>query len=437
MVFVLDTKKRPQPPVHPAEARKLLRDGKAAVVRRVPFTIILKEERPLAEKRCRIKIDYGSKHTGLALLYGNKVVWLGQIEHRTNIKKLMEKRNGYRRRRRNTNLRYRKPRFNNRTRPKGWLPPSLESRVGNIETWIRRLCMLAPVGAISYENVKFDTQLMQDDTIDGVQYQQGTMQGYEVREYLLEKCGRRCAYCGKEHVPLEIEHIVPRSRGGSNRISNLTLACHECNQAKGVMTAEEFGHPDIQKQVKKPLRDAAIVTATRWRVYDVLVDTGLPVECGTGGRTKYNRTRLGLPKEHYYDACCVGESTPDTLVIKTNEVLVITARGRGSHCRTNVNASGFPRGYLVRQKLFFGFSTGDYCKADVKNGKKAGAYVGRVLCRKKGSFDINTKQGRIQGLNHKWFTILQRSDGYEYHIEKRSATSSPCLKAGASVAQWR
>jgi len=435
MVFVLDTKKRPQPPVHPAEARKLLRDGKAAVFRRVPFTIILREERPPAEKRYRIKIDYGSRHTGLALLDGSEVVWLGQIEHRTNIKKLMEKRSGYRRRRRSANLRHRKPRFDNRTRPRGWLPPSLESRVGNIETWVRRLCALAPVGAISYENVKFDTQLMQDDTIEGVQYQQGTLQGYEVREYLLERRGRRCAYCGKENVPLEIEHIVPRSRGGSSRVSNLTLSCHECNQAKDAMTAEEFGHPEVQKQVKSPLRDAAIVTATRWRVYGALVGTGLPVECGTGGRTKYNRTRLGLPKEHYYDACCVGESTPDMLAIKTDEVLVITARGRGSHCRTNVNASGFPRGYRARQKLFFGLSTGDYCRADVGSGKKAGTYVGRVLCRKTGSFDINTTQGRVQGLNHKWFTALQRSDGYEYHTERRGATSSPCLKAGASVTQ--
>ena len=208
MVFVIDTNKQSQPMVHPAEARKLLRDGKAAVFRRVPFTIILKEERPPAEKSYRIKIDYGSKHTGLALLDGNKAVWLGQIEHRTNIKSLLDKRRGYRRRRRSANLRHRKPRFDNRTRPRGWLPPSLESRVGNIETWVRRLCTLAPVGVISYENVKFDTQLVQDDTIDGVQYQQGTLQGYEVREYLLERRGRRCAYCGKELDLKEFDWVI-------------------------------------------------------------------------------------------------------------------------------------------------------------------------------------------------------------------------------------
>ena len=420
--------------IHPAEARQLLKAGKAAVFRRKPFTVILKESRPEQEKSYRLKIDYGSRHTGLALLNGSNVCWLGQIEHRTDVKEALDKRRGYRRRRRTANLRYRKPRFNNRARAKKWLPPSLMSRVDNIMTWVHRLSKLVPLGAISYENVKFDTQLMQDPDVYGEGYQQGTLYGYEIREYLLERRGRRCAYCGKEHVPLEIEHIVPRSRGGSSRVSNLTLACHECNQAKGAMTAEEFGHPEIQEQVKKPLRDAAIVTATRWRVYDVLVGTGLPVECGTGGRTKYNRTRLGLPKEHYYDACCVGASTPDILRLRTDEVLVIKARGRGKHQRTNVNASGFPRGYLARQKQFFAFVTGDHVKAIVRTGTKAGTYEGTVACRKTGSFDIRAKSGRIQGIHHKWFSLLQRADGYGYTTQKRSATSSPCLKAGASVA---
>ena len=435
MVFVLDANKTPLDMCHPAKARKLLREGKAAVYRKAPFTIILKrtvEDPPKDDYR--LKIDYGSRHTGLAVLKGKDVCWLGQLEHRTDIKKNLLQRSDYRRRRRSSNLRYRKPRFDNRARPDGWLPPSLQSRVDNIQTFVSRLKRVLPLGFISYENVKFDTQLLQNPDICGAEYQQGTLAGYEIREYLLEKFQRRCAYCGAENVPLEIEHMTPKSRGGSNRISNLALACHPCNDDKGRLTAEEYGHPEVRKRASKPLKDAAVVTATRWAVFRVLQEFNVPVECGTGGRTKMNRVGFNLPKAHYYDAVCIGASTPDELNMRTGTVQYIKAVGRGSHQRTNVNASGFPRGYLARQKQFFGFQTGDIVKAVVPKGKKAGVYVGSVACRKTGSFDIKMKSGRVQGINHKCFTLIQRADGYQYYTERRIATSSPHLKKGASVA---
>jgi len=435
MVFVLDSNKTPLDMCHPARARKLLREGRAAIYRRAPFTIILKKEvdEPPTQDY-RLKIDYGSRHTGLAILKGEDVCWLGQLEHRTDIQKNLLQRRGYRRRRRTANLRYRKPRFLHRTRPNGWLPPSLQSRVNNVQSLVARLTKIVPLGAISYENVKFDTQLLQNPDICGTQYQQGTLAGYEIREYLLEKFQRKCVYCGVENVPLEIEHLTPRSRGGSNRVGNLAIACHKCNQEKGNLTAEEFGFSEVRKQAQAPLKDAAAVTATRWAVYGVLESFGLPVECGTGGRTKLNRVAFDLPKEHYYDAVCVGASTPDVLHIRTDRVQTIKAMGRGSHQRTNVNASGFPRGYFARQKRFYGFQTGDLVKAVVPKGKKAGVYVGPVACRKTGSFDIKTKAGRVQGLNHKYFTLTQRANGYLYFTERVCAISSPWLKRGASMA---
>ena len=434
MVFVLDTNKKPLDMCHPAKARKLLKSGKAAVYRRQPFTIILKcTASDPVNNSYRLKIDYGSKHTGLALLKDDAVMWLAVLNHRTNIKDLLDKRRGYRRRRRTANLRYRPPRFNNRTRKADWLPPSLQSRVDNISSWISKLSKLVPLGSISYENVKFDTQKMQDDGISGIEYQQGTLWGYEIREYLLEKFDRRCVYCGITDTPLEIEHIIPKCRGGSSRVSNLTIACHNCNQKKGSKTAAEFGHPEVEAQAKKPLKDATIVNSTRWAVYDKLKKSGFPIECGTGGLTKYNRINLGLPKEHYYDACCVGKSTPERLYFKTDELITISARGHGQHCRTNVNASGFPRGYLARQKTFFGFKSGDMIVADVPTGKKRGSYEGVVLCRKTGSFDIKTLSGRIQGINHKYFRLVQHTGGYMYFTERRNVVSSPCLKVGASA----
>lgn len=417
MVFVIDSSKKPLDMCHPAKARKLLRDGKAKIYRREPFTIILtKEVEKPVENKYRLKIDYGSRHTGLAILKGAKVCWLGQLEHRTNIKELLDKRRGYRRRRRNANLRYRKERFN-RAKPKGWLPPSLMSRVNNIKTFITRLIRMLPLGAISYENVKFDTQKMVNPDIHGIEYQQGTLGGYEIREYLSEKFNHKCCYCGigqGQGRKFEVEHIIPVSRGGTNRVSNLAWSCHECNQEKDSMTAEEYGHPEVQAQAKKPLKDTAVVNATRWKVYELLKEFNLPVECGTGGLTSYNRIQRNIPKTHYYDACCVGKSTPEVLYFCTNIVHIITAIGRGRHCRTNVNAYGVPRGYLPRQKQFFGFQTGDMVKAIVTSGKKIGTYFGRVLCRKTGSFDIKTKVGRIQGINHKYFNLIQRSDGYSY-----------------------
>ena len=134
----------------------------------------------------------------------------------------------------------------------------------------------------------------------------------------LNKWHRRCAYCGAEATSLQVEHIVPRARGGSDRVANLALACEPCNQQKGTQTAEEFGHSAIQAQAECPLKDAAAVNQTRWALYRRLVATGLPVEVGTGGRTKFNRTRLGLPKAHWHDAACVGSSTPE--VLDTREV---------------------------------------------------------------------------------------------------------------------
>lgn len=420
MVFVLDTNRKPLASCHPARARKLLKIGRAKIFKKYPFTIVLEKEiKEEHNDEYRLKIDYGSRHTGLAILKNNKeVIWLGQIEHKTNIKEKLDTKRGHRRFRRNK-LRHRKPRFNNRKRKEGWIPPSLQSRVDNIYSWVSKLKKLIPITHISYENVKFDTQLMQNAEISGIEYQQGTLKGYEIREYLLEKFGRKCSYCGKQNTPLEVEHIIPKSRGGSNRVDNLCISCHTCNQRKGNQTAEEFGYPNVQKQVKKSLKNCAILNATRWKVYELLSNTGLEVECGTGARTKMNRINLRLPKDHHYDAICIGKSTPDEIIFKTDNVLYIKALGRGNYSRTTLNKYGFPKAYLPRQKYFFGFQSGDMVKAVVPKGKNKGTLNGSVACRSTGSFNINLIKGRVQGINHKHCQIVQRFDGYKYIIERR------------------
>jgi len=303
-VFVLNNNKAPLNPTHPARARKLLKTGQAMVFKRYPFTIILKEEvKAVSNQPLRIKTDPGAKTTGIAILRNEIVLWAAELTHRGfQIRDALISRRQLRRSRRNRQTRYRQPRFNNRCRPDGWLPPSLMSRVDNIQTWVKRLWQLSPITAISIELVRFDTQLMQNPEISGIEYQQGELAGYELREYMLEKWHRQCAYCGITDTQLEIEHIVAKSKGGSNRVSNLTLSCTKCNQKKGNKPIEQFlkSQPElilaILAQAKRPLADTAAVNATRWKLFNSLKELGLPVETGTGGRTKYNRCRQNLPK---------------------------------------------------------------------------------------------------------------------------------------------
>ena len=396
-VFVLDRRKHPLMPCTERRARLLLDRGRAVVVRAYPFTIRLKSRVGGNTQPVRIKIDPGSKTTGMAVVRENgqkqHVLALIELAHRgRQISKSLEQR-----------------------------------RVDTTKSLLNRLRSLVPVVSISQELVRFDTQRMTNPEISGVEYQQSTLLGYEIREYLLEKWGRECAYCTDKDTPLQIEHIDPKANGGSNRISNLTLACRPCNQEKDRKSLVSFfatskrlkNHQArldrILKQCKKPLRDASAVNSIRWALYQTLKQTGLSVEVGTGGRTKFNRQRLNMPKTHALDAACVGEVG---IVEGWNvPTLAIKATGRGSYKRTRLTKHGFPRGYLMRQKKVQGFQTGDMVRAIVPTGTKAGTWLGRVAVRKTGSFNIQTNSGAIQGISHRHCVLTQRADGYGYHIQ--------------------
>jgi hypothetical protein len=169
---------------------------------------------------------------------------------------------------------------------------------------------------------------------------------YEVREYLLNKWERKWADCGVENIAWQVEHIYPRAKGGSNRISNLCLVCHSCNQKKGTKNIEKFlaKKPDILKrilaQAKRPLKDAAAVNWTRGALFNRLKEAGFPVVTGSGGLTKFNRTRLELPKSHWLDVACVGQI--ESLEVLTNKPLLIKSTGHATRqiCRTD--KFGFP-----------------------------------------------------------------------------------------------
>ncbi|GAC1408359.1 MAG: hypothetical protein NVSMB49_28530 [Ktedonobacteraceae bacterium] len=285
-----------------------LRKGLAKVISREPFTIQLRFETAEYTQPVTVGVDTGSKDVGIAATTNGEVVFQAEMHLRDDITDKMTRRRHYRRNRRGHKTRYRAARFDNRQRPDGWLPPSIRSKA---EATIKAVCFTAsflPVSRVNVEVGSFDTQKMQNPDISHLEYQQGDLQGYLLRAYLLEKWQRTCAYCHAREVPLEIEHLVPTSRGGSNRASNLTLACHACNERKGTQTAAEFGFPVLQAHARQPLKDAAHVSEMKTRVIEQLrtLFGNALVWVTYGYETSYKRIQiLNLSKSHANDAVAI------------------------------------------------------------------------------------------------------------------------------------
>lgn len=440
-VFVIDKHGMPLQPCSPARARKLLGAGRAAVHRHTPFVIRLRD-RTVTEsvvEGVEIGIDPGSRHTGVAVFTSVAGERQGrfalQLDHRgATIRKKMLQRAAFRRRRRSVNLRHRPARFNNRAVQAGWLPPTLRHRVDTTLAWLKRLTRWTPVKSVHVERAAFDTHALTLGRVSmgGIEYQQGTLAGCEAREYLLAKWRHACAYCGATGVPLNIDHIRPRSRGGTDRISNLALACIPCNQAKGNTSVEEFLVRNPQRlaqvlaQAKAPLVDAAAVNSTRWTLWRA-INAHWQTRVSSGGRTKWNRIRNRLPKTHTQDALAVG--AVDAITRHPSHVLIVSCTGRGTYARTRADKYGFPRLRLPRRKTVRGFQTGDFVRAVVPTGKKAGTHTGRVAVRTSGSFNITTRHGTVQGIHHRHVLLLQRADGYAYTTEKETG-ASPGIASG-------
>lgn len=395
-------------PCHPARARELLSTGRAVVHRHVPFTIRLKD-RTRADSEVdgvQLRIDPGSQGAGIALtdektetdkrgdavLVRRGLVTV-ELRHRgEQIRHSMRQRAGYRRRRRSANLRHRAPRSDNRTRPERWLAPSLRHRVDTTISLARRFCRYAPVTEVHVESVAFDTHSMSaGKQLKGAEYRNGTLAGTDARAFLLAIRGRVCAYCGATGVPLNIDHVHPRSRGGSGTISNLVLACVPCNQAKGSKPVAVFlaDQPErlagIRAQTRPPLHDAAAIGE---------------LDRENGGR----------------------------IVRVPARVLIVKATGRGSYARTTPDRFGFPRLQRARTKQHFGYVTGDLVRATVPASKWTGTWNGRISVRARGQHSLATPTGRIN-VSYRNLRLLQRGDGYAYDT-RQEPVSQPSRKTG-------
>jgi len=306
-VFVFNMRGNPLMPTTPRKARILLKNGKAKVIKRIPFIIQLNYPTAEFKQQIILGIDAGYSKIGFSALTEKSELIVGEVWLRTDISKKISKRRMYRRNRRGR-LWYRKPRFDNRekSKPKGWLAPSIKYKLDSHIRLVKRINELLPITRTIVEVASFDIQKLQNLNITGVEYQQGTLFGYTIRNYLLEKWNHRCVYCKKTNIPLEIDHIVPRSRSGTDRVDNLTIACKNCNLKKSNKLASECSGKlrktilGIQHQAKKTFKATTFMTMVKWKMIEQL-----DCQYTYGDVTKYNRIKLGLSKSHANDAFIV------------------------------------------------------------------------------------------------------------------------------------
>lgn len=292
-------------PCSAAKARILLKEKKAEVARRTPFTIRLKIATGEAKQPVSLGVDAGYKHVGLSASTEKTELYASEIELRQDITDLLSARLALRCGRRNRKTRYRAPRFDNRVRSKrkGWLAPSVENRINAHLSRIEAVLQILPVTKITVETAAFDTQLLKKPDIAGEQYQQGEQLGFwNVREYVLFRDGHVCQHCqGKSKDPvLNVHHLESRRTGGDSP-GNLITLCETCHKAL------HRGEIKLNAKRTKSFRAEAFMGIMRWKVLDRLkaAHPELEVRNTYGYLTKHARIKHGIPKSHCADAFCI------------------------------------------------------------------------------------------------------------------------------------
>ena len=296
---------KPLMPTSPPRARKLLKAGKARVARREPFTIRMMVPTGETLQSVTLGMDCGYRHVGLSATTQKEELFASEVELRDDVSKLLSDRLELRRSRRNRKTRYRAPRFDNRvhSKNKGWLAPSVENRIQAHLSRVRMVQSILPVSRIVVETASFDTQLLKNPDISGVQYQQGEQLGFwNVREYVLFRDGHRCCHChGRSGDPiLNVHHIESRKTGG-DAPNNLMTLCETCHRAYHSGTIE------LKAKRGKSLRPEAFMGIMRRTVLKRLREgnPGLEVQNTYGYITKHTRIANGIAKSHCADAYCI------------------------------------------------------------------------------------------------------------------------------------
>jgi len=306
-------------PTTPQKARKLLKENKAAIVSYKPFTIQLRYTTGETKQRVNLGIDLGARHIGVAITTDDKVLAKGEIELRSDVSSLLETRKSYRNSRRSRKTRYREPRFLNRTRPKGWLPPSIQSRIDNTFMWIDRFQELLPSPNLTIEVGKFDVAKMINPDIGGVDYQQGQAYGYyDVRYFVLARDKYTCQVCKKKGKILQTHHILYKSEGGTDRADNLITVCTDCHTSENHKEGNILYDWMINQKKTRSYKESAFMNIIRLKTYQKYPNADITY----GSITTPKRKELGLDKTHYNDAIaisgisCIGRNIESTFKVR-------------------------------------------------------------------------------------------------------------------------
>jgi len=439
--------------------RHLLQSGQARIISHDPFAIQLLYETPEIVPNPLIGgIDPGAKHCPIALVEPNahdptqaRVILAQDLLLRQDIHAQMLHRKAERRDRRARKTRYRPARFQNRVKswcsacgkrhpPKVWkkvrrkhghtfkrvskgraalcrvcqhqsprptgqpttpvlLPPTLTNKVDTVVRVIQRWSALFPIARWRLELTAFDSQKMANPAIQGLEYQHGTLAGYEIKEYLLRRDHHQCAYCqGASDDPiLEVEHVISKAQGGTDRVSNLVIACHTCNHEKGWRNADQFGFPAIQAKAAKfrAFRYSALTQSYKWALWRALQALPMPVEATFGYVTKYWRRHHHLPKVQIVDAIVIAA---DERTWDGPETVTLTRRlkaRRPYHHRSHVNTPGTPVVITRARRTIAGFAL--YDRVRVREGPWAGTIAYITSLRTRQSFQLSTLDGEILG----------------------------------------
>ena len=386
MVYVLDINGQPLMPTERyGKVRRMLKSGKAKVVKRCPFVIQLSYTASTREiQRISLGVDAGSKHIGISATTESNVLFESEVELRSDITELLSARREMRSARRNRKTRHRKPRFDNRRRRDGWLAPSVQQKVNTHLTVISKVNEILPVAKIIAEVAAFDIQKIKNPDIQGAEYQQGEQLGFwNIREYVLFRDGHTCQCCkgkSKDKI-LNVHHIESRQTGG-DAPNNLITLCKTCHNGY------HSGEIKLPKTIKRGMRfaDATFMGIMRWAFYNKIRSQYPDVSLTYGYITKHTRITNGLSKAHHIDARCISGhplAEPDSVVYYQEKV---RCHNRQIH-KLNICKGGILKRnqapYLVK-----GFRLFD----KVRYSGKEGFIFGR---RSSGYFDIRKLDGTV------------------------------------------
>jgi len=309
MVYVISQDGIPlMPTKRYGKVRRLLKQKLARVIRRKPFTIQLQYATTTYTQPVSLGIDSGYTYIGFSAVTDKKELISGELKLLSGISERLKERLMYRRMRR-ARLRYRKPRFDNRAKPAGWLAPSIQHKLDSHIKLIQKAKSILPITNINIEVANFDIQKIKNPDISGTDYQNGDQKGfYNLREYILYRDNYTCQLCGRSDLPLEVHHIGYWKHDRTDRPSNLVTLCTHCHTPNNHLQSGKLyqWQPNL-----KSFRDATFMSTVRWKLVNKLRElySDMTVNATYGYITKSKRIDMNLPKSHYNDAFCIAGGT--------------------------------------------------------------------------------------------------------------------------------